>query len=284
MHNPWVQILLLLAPAIVVPLALHDLRKFRPFPSTIKWNAPAAASLLIAHILPAGPAAGFLAVPWLIFSTYLLRLVWISWPTQGGPGSPDRILRLGAFAYLSVGAAWALADRFAWQPLGFDPLIVLLTAVHFHYAGFALLWIGAKALPYCRARWERYLLSSIILGVPLTAIGITASHFNWSPGIEMASVLIMAAGGISLGLLYLRMAITGKGQAGVRTLWLLAGLALLLGMSLAILYGMRYLWPLPWLSIPWMYAVHGTLNSIGFALSAMLGWHWHQPDQSTRFP
>lgn len=34
----------------------------------------------------------------------------------------------------------------------------------------------------------------------------------------------------------------------------------------------RHVYLIPALSIPWMYAVHGTLNAIGFALPAVFGW------------
>ena len=39
---------------------------------------------------------------------------------------------------LPVGGAWMAADWLAIQPMGFDSLIVRLTAAHFHFAGFVL--------------------------------------------------------------------------------------------------------------------------------------------------
>jgi hypothetical protein len=39
--------------------------------------------------------------------------------------------------YLPIGGAWLVASRLGIQPLGFGDTIVLLTAVHFHFAGFA---------------------------------------------------------------------------------------------------------------------------------------------------
>jgi hypothetical protein len=47
-------------------------------------------------------------------------------------------------------------------------------------------------------------------------------------------------------------------------------------MFLAALYGSRQLLPLEWLTIPWMRALHGTVNSLGFALSALLAWKIQQ--------
>jgi hypothetical protein len=59
----------------------------------------------------------------------------------------------------------------------------------------------------------------------------------------------------------------------VQVLWVVAGLSLLFGMGLALLYAARgQMLPLPWLDIPWMRALHGTANALGFALCGALGW------------
>jgi len=43
-------------------------------------------------------------------------------------------------------------------------------------------------------------------------------------------------------------------------------------MVLAGLYGTRALFPVAGLDIPWMRALHGSANAIGFALAGVLGW------------
>ncbi|PHN03068.1 YndJ family transporter [Flavilitoribacter nigricans] len=285
MDNLWVQGILLLAVGLIVPLALKtDRMGTGPTAAGKAYYPIAAGSLLLAHLLGPGPLSGLLATPWLLFSGYILLSVYRQWRSRQAPLSLFWLVRLLALVYLCIGAMWAVADRFSWQPLGFDPLIVLLTAVHFHYAGFALLWLAGKALQWEHPQWVNYLLSSVALGVPLTAVGITTSQWGWSPWIETAAVLIMAAGGIAVGLSYLRAAFFGKQAVICSICWSLAGVSLLLGMSLAILYGWRYYHPIPWLSIPWMYAVHGSLNSLGFALPALLGWYFQRSDQSVILP
>jgi hypothetical protein len=62
----------------------------------------------------------------------------------------------------------------------------------------------------------------------------------------------------------------------VRVLWAVTAVSLITGMFLAALYGSRHLLPLEWLTIPWMRALHGTANSLGFALSALLAWKIQQ--------
>lgn len=181
-----------------------------------------------------------------------------------------RLSRLAAALYLPVASLWALADLLAVQPLGFSAMIVLLTAVHFHYAGFVLPWLTSRLLelgtPTALGRASSV---GVIIGVPLVAVGITSSQLELPWWIEStaASVLAFSAVGIAQG--YLRWAnLLGQPSKG---LFRVGAVALALGMSLAVLYGWRYVLPLPWLSIPAMIAAHGTLNSWGFCLPCVLG-------------
>lgn len=277
MENYWVQFILLLAPFVVVPLALAKNQDFHISSSVKIFSLFSAVLLLIAHWLAPGWMAGFLACAWLFTTLFYLWEFYHFWKDQEQKRSLVQICQLIAFLYLCVGAMWAVADRMAWQPMGFDPLIVLLTAVHFHYAGFALVWITSKLLPQVENVTWQYLAGSVVLGVPLTAIGITTSQFDWSPLIEVLAVLVMAVGGLTVGGLHLRLAIVSKSSLGIRSLWTIAGLSLIAGMSLAFLYGIRYYYPISFLSIPWMYAVHGSLNSLGFALPALIAWYWYLP-------
>ena len=57
------------------------------------------------------------------------------------------------------------------------------------------------------------------------------------------------------------------------------------GMVLSTLYGLRFFDVLPGLDIPWMRALHGTGNALGFALPALMAWtqaHLTSPGQSQR--
>jgi len=134
--------------------------------------------------------------------------------------------------FLFTGAFWATADRFAWQPLGFDPLIVLLTAVHFHYAGFALTWAGKNIISGGQASLKKYLITGVLAGIPLTALGITGTHGQWTPLIEVFGVLITVCAGMTIGLSHLTLAIRSKAALKVRMLWGLAGSSLIIGMTL----------------------------------------------------
>src|SRR5712664_1477307 len=142
-HLGVIELLFLLAPLVIVPLGLHVLNRIEVPCDSIashrlaRWSQPIAALFgVTAFFFPAGRWAATLATPWLAVCIFL------------GLFAARRILRSRArpldalcFAiaqiYLPVGAIWFVLSRYGARPLGFYEPIVLLTAVHFHYAGFA---------------------------------------------------------------------------------------------------------------------------------------------------
>jgi hypothetical protein len=180
---------------------------------------------------------------------------------------------LASTLYLPVGGFWAILSQLEIQPLGFTGIIVLLTGVHFHYAGFALprltgLWL--KESNYGRvfelATW------GVIMGVPLVAVGITTSQLGMPFWIEIVAVSLLAIAAFLISLGQIHWALRAPITALPRALFVLGGISLALGMILATIYGWRYLFPQAWATIPMMYAVHGTLNSLGFCLPGFVAW------------
>ncbi len=210
--------------------------------------------------------AGGLASLWFLFIIYVAIKELQKFKTQKGY-SLRQICHTIAFLYLPIGGIWAIADRIGYQPLGFSPTIVLLTAIHFHYAGCILPFISAKYVAQFPRTRLQAILPLIILGVPLVAIGITATQLQWAWWIEAIAVMIMTVGGFLVGIAYLK-------KIRLSFLWGIGGLSLSIGMLLAFLYGIRMIYPIPSLDIPMMYALHGTLNAIGFAIPIL--WSWKQ--------
>lgn len=209
------------------------------------------------------------AVPWLGVCGWralqvLLRFV------RDKPKDLARWAHLAAHLYLPVGGIWALFYQIGFQPLGFALVIVLLTGVHFHYAGFALPWLTSRLLAQrsCGAV-VKVCAMGVMVGVPLVAIGITSSQLEMPFWVETGAVTILAGSAFGISHGYLAWAGEVRGRPGL--CFLLAGLALSLGMVLAMLYGWRYLVPIEWVTIPAMYTLHGTLNSWGFCLPGVLG-------------
>ena len=106
-------------------------------------RAPAAWALVASFALPPGRAAAALALPWLaITGAAALRGLG---RLRAGPRTPAWLCLGVGPVYLAVGGAWAVIARAGLCPLGFPDVIVLMTAVHFHYAGFALLVLVGRA-------------------------------------------------------------------------------------------------------------------------------------------
>lgn len=243
----YVRILLIAAPLAIVPLcAQHDGINGYPIlllATLFGWGM----------LLPSGWLAALLVLPWWLFSGWL---IYRQWAKRFPASTLSQLLALAPAIYLWVAACWALADRLDLEPMGFSADITLLTAVHFHYAGFTLNWLAAK-LPGGPI-WMKW---GILLGVALVAVGITASQYNLPAEIEVVSVSLLAIAALRFAWHLIRSA---RGWSSIPAL--IGALALSGGMILALCYGWRYYFPIPALNIPSMYAIHGSLNSLGFAL------------------
>ncbi|GAB5552336.1 MAG: hypothetical protein Sapg2KO_19270 [Saprospiraceae bacterium] len=265
----WVQLLLVFAPLVVVPFGLQlgfkssNLYLVKPI-----YSFPVALMFTLAFYFEPGLLAGALAATWLIYTSTLFLQAFQHRKVLS-------IYQLASLLFLVVGAAWSLADRMAFQPMGFDAVIVLLTGAHFHYAGFALVLLCEllkERKPHLFKNWIGLL---VLAGIPAVALGITGSHFNWPIWVETLAGLIMAAGGLGLSVLHLKVA-TSDWQHLISWLFIVGALALFVAMVLAGLYALRAYFPLSFLSIPWMYAVHGSLNTFGTSFLLFLAWHFQK--------
>lgn len=245
-------------PLIVVPLGLQLLR---PQYESKAWLPLASFAWLAAYALSPGMMAASLAGIWLVATVALLY--------EQGRDPAKAPLLFAAFLFLVIGAAWSVADRLGYRPLDFNPLIVLLTAVHFHYAGFALSLIAHLQTD---AKARQFLVAGIWIGVPAVAIGITVTQLSGPWWVEASAVSILVATAYLLAVLQLRSSIRKNSAQAVRLLWGIGALALFAGMTLALAYGWRFQLRWEWLTMPLMYATHGVLNSLGFALLSLVGY------------
>lgn len=281
LHGSWAHAILTFAALVVMPLLLEIIPPDRtaPFLSTlllrpaVALQLPAALLLAIAFRLAPGVWATLLTAPWaavllMLAASGLARAVQRSW------GDLPALCGDAGLVFAAVGAAWLLADRAAIKPLGFSGEIVLLTAIHFHYAGIVLPILAAKALHQLQRHTLGALIAAgVIAGVPAVAVGITLAQLQVASTVEAAAALLMAASGVAVGVVHVALGLRRHGSVGVRCGWVIAGGSLVVGMLLAALYGVRgFLAPWPWLDIPWMRALHGSVNAIGFGLCGTLAW------------
>jgi hypothetical protein len=166
---------------------------------------------------------------------------------------------------LPIGGAWFVASRLGLEPMGFHEPIVLLTAVHFHYAAYtALVWTGctARRLPVSTGRWAA--VTGVAVGTPLLAAGIT-----FAPWLELLGALVLA---LSLGWLAVHVVVAIRPPSFVDRLLLRTSAAsLLVSMPLAVAYAWGQV-ATPLVSLDTMARLHGTANAFGFGLCGLLAW------------
>ena len=262
--------ILLLAPLVIVPRLLGLLPERSLVDRLAGWPAfLASLPLLIAFALPPGPLAGVFVVPWLG-----LAMVGAAAAVLDGLARLPGILRprawpdLGvdvALGFLAVGAIFALVDRLGIETT-FSPAIVLLTATHFHFAGFGLL--GLASLLSRDRPWLRASVAGLIVGIPLTALGFVLV----SNAIGAVGASFVGLSGIGVGVRFL----TVEGSDSARWASRLAGLALLIGMPMGVAWSVAILLGGTFLDLDTMIRTHGVLN----ASAVLLGVMSYPPDRA----
>jgi hypothetical protein len=175
---------------------------------------------------------------------------------------------------LAVGGAWLVASRLGMRPMGIQEPIGLLTAVHFHFAGFATAMIAAATLRFAEGRGENKLglrwlkpVALMVAGMPV----VVAAGFLISPAVKMSAAILFSASVAGLAI-----AVRACGRkaedATARILLQVAAGAVFAGMVLSASYAVADYMGSAALTIPQMARTHGILNAVGFCLPGLLGW------------
>jgi len=266
------------AVLILVPLGLSLVTGRAEAPSTALFRVavmaqPIAAIITIASFfLEKGLPSAALSAAWLIFTSI------------AGLFGLTRLLKRGLYPlaessidagllYLPVAGGWLVIYRYGIQPFDYGETIILLTVVHFHFAGFAAPIIAgmtgrllAKA-EQSPGRLFPFVVFALIAAMPLVAAGIT-----FSPWLGLLGALLL-----TIGLFILAVITIGKVLRHVRSsvsrLLLLAGsVSSCVAMVLACLYSYSLVTHTLILNIPTMAASHGLLNAFGFAACSLFAW------------
>ncbi len=243
---PLVFAFLVMTPLVLLTVSTYFSKKEWDIEPLSHYLLPAGVLAAFSLHLEAGISATILATPWLLVC---LAVSWL--------GRKANWVAMAGALYLSVGGAWLWADRAGIRPMGFGDDIVRLTALHFHYAGFALPLVSAILLRQLPGILSRLAGWGVVVGVPLTAVGITATQMHLGPVPETLAAVVMSLSGFITGLLLLRL-------AWIKRSWVMgmAGATLLFTMSLSLGYGLRVYWPQFALDLDNMRAIHGALNGL----------------------
>lgn len=267
--------ILLLAPLTIVPLSLPLLRSADDAPilqriyQLVTILQPIGALLVLAaFLLPASFGAALLVTGWLGVTGLLALSGLIRFATRRRVDVSEISIDAG-LVYIAVGGGWLVLSRLGANPLGFGDLIVLLTAVHFHFAGFAAPIITGVTGRFIKTNQGWYTVSAggVVAGMPLVAAGIT-----FSPVLELVGALVMATGLAILATLITLIVL----QVEIRLAQILLAistLSLILGVLLICAYAVGHFTGYHLVTIPLMVRLHGTANALGFALCGLTGWN-----------
>lgn len=280
-HPGWPESMLLLAALVVVPLGLVVVARTGPdVRPGWSWRAaswlrfPATLALAYSFVRPAGGLAVLLATPWLAV-TLLVAVDGFARLLRGPRGAGVVAAGVG-MAYLAVGGVWTVIARAGWRPLGFPDVIVLMTGVHFHYAGFALPVLVGRAADDLEDTLSRVTVVGVLAGVPLVAVGIAdaqVGHGLLPPHrLEFLAAVVMAASGLLAATLQGRLALRPGRPTAVRALLFVSGLALPAPMALAGLYALGNSTHLVHLDLDTMFRAHGAVNALGFSVPGLTAW------------
>ncbi|MFS8084082.1 MAG: YndJ family protein, partial [Acidobacteriota bacterium] len=237
----------------------------------------------ISFYVPQGFTSGVLASTWL-FVTLLIAVfgLWRLLPRGFHPA--EEVSVDAGLIFLPIGGVWFTMSRLGLQPLGFGDTIVLLTAVHFHFAGFAApILAGMAGRVVSRDGVARNLFRAatvcIIIGIPLVAAGITVS-----PLLALIGAMITSLGLVLLAVVVLGWILCVLRSWLAKSLLLVSSLSSALGMTLASTYAYSIVAKKLIIGIPQMAMTHGIANAFGFALCGLIAWSIAKPISKAALP
>lgn len=280
-----IEYLLLFAPLVVVPLGVRLTARPKSngkhsfvFVLASYLHPIAALAAGQALLVETGLMSGFAAGIWCAYC--FVVAAWGLWRFVAAREKSLHEIAIDAgLVYLAIGGVWFTLSRFGERPLDFGDDIVALTAVHFHYAGFAapiIVGLAGRALVESGRSHVLYRIGACAVSIApiLIAIGITTS-----PIVE-----VIAAFTLALALTMCMVIVALRATANLAPLpsvllWTCAA-SLSMTMILASVYALGEFTNQKWIDIPQMAWIHGLVNVFGFALPGMLAWTLAERDRS----
>ncbi|MBA3805744.1 MAG: YndJ family protein [Acidobacteria bacterium] len=277
--------LFLLGALVIVPLGLslaatpdRDNRHSIFYRLAILSQPFGAAMIICSYLFEQGLAAALFASVWLITTALISLFGLVRFLPRGATHAEEVAIDAGLI-YLVVGGGWFVLSRYGLQPLGFGDTIVLLTAIHFHYAGFAapiLVGLAGRTLSDTGIRARRLfwiICIAVISGTPLVAGGIAFSPV----------LALVGAGFITVGLWLLAALVVMRviphlrSSVGAKIMLAVSSASSAVAMALACLYAYSIVAGRLVLSIPQMAMFHGVANALGFSLCGLIAWCFIRP-------
>ncbi|MBT4012270.1 MAG: YndJ family transporter [Planctomycetaceae bacterium] len=300
MITPLPLMILMLAILLVVPLGIHvsfraELLTVNQRIRHITWRlwiccslpAVIATSSMLLFYPVNKEALGYRAVSWIGGVSWFVFTLWMFviggtslWhfittlvknrtTTQRIPW--EHLPAAGGWLFIAVGGLW-FTSLIVGKPLGvYDMEFTMLTALHFHFAGFALPVLTGQLIHFSTKN-KRALINVLIITCPIMLVSIPAVGIGiaCSPTIEVVASISLLTCCILMAVCQIYCAGFIKSHGG----WLLSisATALIASSIMAVIYSTGEYTGNQSLSIPIMIVSHGALNSLGFSLLGLVGW------------
>ncbi|MER3117554.1 YndJ family protein [Bacillus subtilis] len=274
------------APDISVAeaLVLLSILFFVPgiFPFVFRQSPVRATQFMEYGLIQCYPVAAFFAVLALVTEVGGFALIWWMytvfialyailrlWETKIHRIEETSVLF--GLIYLAGGGFWFFAYAAHLQIMQFGPLIILLTAVHFHYSAFLIpIFNGLLGRTIRKHRMLYSWITWVILLSPLLiALGIT-----YSKTLDVIAVSIyMAAIYLHAFLVFTAAFRTKTGTFLIR----LSSAVLMITIAFSMIYSFGVFRQEVTLTINQMIWIHGFVNAFGVILPALIGWRIEDP-------
>ncbi|ADG76428.1 conserved hypothetical protein [Cellulomonas flavigena DSM 20109] len=264
-----VQAAIALGAVVVQPLGLRLLAATGtvrvPHPRSPAWPLAGAAAVL-ALLLPRGPAAVALTLPFAGAAAVLLAL---AAATVTRARRPPEVAAIAALALPAVGAVALVADRAGAAVLGFGGDILLLTVPHMLFAGFgACLAAGLAARADPGGRLADLGAAGVTLGVVAVLVGYLVSDVA-----ELVGTVVLTAGMWCATAAAWRgaRADAARGRPATAAAWAaVAAVGSVVAMLLALWWALGEVTGVPHPDLSWMVATHGAANALAVVLGSLV--------------
>lgn len=226
----------------------------------------------VSILVPAGVVAALLAIPWLLF-TAVAALHGVTRALATWRRVEQLCIAVG-FMYLSIGGAWFVIWRSGIPVLGFGAHVPLLTAIHFHFAGFAspilVGFVGRELRAGASRAWPVYAAAAVLvlIGPALVALGIAGVRPVESPAAAILAVGTATAALLGLAILTRRIRTTAA-----RALLAISFGSAVVAMTLALMYAVGNPLAVSAIGLEDMVRWHGSLNALGYVSCGLLAWN-----------
>src|ERR1043165_6764878 len=262
---------------VIVPLGLslapgEQTAGFGLYRVAVFLQPLAAVIAITSFFFEKGTASAALAAVWFVFSGIVALFGVTRLVSRGLYPLPETSIDAGLL-YLPVGGAWLIAYRLGVQPFDYGETIILLTVVHFHFAGFgAPIVAGMAGRVLARSGIGTGKLFGVIVVAVVAAMPLVAAGITFSPWLGLVGTLLLSTGLVLLAGLTMSRVLPVVISLTARALLLLGALSSCVAMVLACLYSYSLVAHVLILRIPTMAMTHGLLNAFGFAACSLAAW------------